>query len=346
MSLYTAHTQQGLLLNANENANGPRDEVLEEFYAAVKEGALNRYPEDSASQLKERYASLYNLDPAGILVGNGSDMTLQIMINTLCRDGKKLVTLDPDFGMYHFYTAAMQSEVLPFATAWNGDFDLDAFIETIKTSNTGLVLFSNPNNPTGHMLSRDEILRLAKAIDPIVLAVDEAYMDFSDQSILDVVQDLDNVIVTRTLSKSWGLAGIRVGFLITNPKITNKLAEWKVVYSVSTLDQLAALAGLNHPENNQDYIELVRNEAKRIEKRLTQIEGLEHGPLHANFYALTTGDPEQNQKIEEALAARNIAVRTWPDHSRIRITIALPEHNDQVLEILETVIPELESSGS
>ena len=339
MSLYTAHSQQGLLLNANENANAPCPEVLEEFYEAVKEGALNRYPEDSAHLLKQRYASLYNLDPAGIIVGNGSDMTLQIMINTLCRDGKKLVTLDPDFGMYHFYTAAMQSEILPFTTYWNVDFDLDAFIETIQTSNTGLVLFSNPNNPTGHLLSRDKILRLAKAIDPIVLAVDEAYMDFSDQSILGVVQDLDNVIVTRTLSKSWGLAGIRVGFLITNPALANRLAEWKVVYSVSTLDQLAALAGLNHPEHNENYIELVRKEAVRIEKRLDQIEGLEHGPLHANFYALTTGSPEQNQKIEAALQARKIAVRTWPDHSRIRITIALPEHNDQVLDVLETVMP-------
>lgn len=339
MSLYTAHSQQGLLLNVNENANAPCPEVLEEFYEAVKEGALNRYPEDSAHLLKQRYASLYNLDPAGIIVGNGSDMTLQIMINTLCRDGKKLVTLDPDFGMYHFYTAAMQSEILPFTTDWNGDFDLDAFIETIQTSNTGLVLFSNPNNPTGHLLSRDKILRLAKAIDPIVLAVDEAYMDFSDQSILGVVQDLDNVIVTRTLSKSWGLAGIRVGFLITNPALANRLAEWKVVYSVSTLDQLAALAGLNHPEHNENYIELVRKEAVRIEKRLDQIEGLEHGPLHANFYALTTGSPEQNQKIEAALQARKIAVRTWPDHSRIRITIALPEHNDQVLDVLETVMP-------
>lgn len=338
MSLYTAHIQQGLLLNANEKANEPSQEIMADFIESLQSGPLNRYPEDSAAALKERFAALYNLDPAGILVGNGSDMTLQVMINTLCRDGKNLITLDPDFGMYAFYTAAMQSKVISYPTKWNGDFDLDDFIELIKASNPGLVLFSNPNNPTGHQLSRQQIFKLAKAIAPVVLAVDEAYMDFSDQSILDAAQDLDNVIVTRTLSKAWGLAGIRVGFLVTNSRLAQKLADWKVVYAVSTLDQLAALAGLHHPEQVQDYIQLVQAEAKRIENRLQAFEALELGPFHANFYALSAGDAKVNQAIEEELASRKIAVRTWPDHERIRITIGLPDQNDQVLNVLETVL--------
>lgn len=338
MSLYQAHSQQGLLLNANENANEPSQEIMADLVESLQSGALNRYPEDSAAALKQCFAKLYTLDPAGILVGNGSDMTLQVMINTLCRDGKNLVTLDPDFGMYAFYTAAMQSKVISYPTQWNGDFDLDDFIRFIKASNPGLVLFSNPNNPTGHQLSREQIFKLADAIAPVVLAVDEAYMDFSDQSILDTVQELDNVIVTRTLSKAWGLAGIRVGFLVTNPRLAEQLADWKVVYAVSTLDQLAALAGLNHPEQAQDYIQLVQAEAKRIENRLQALESLELGPFHANFYALSARDPKVNQAIEEELANRNIAVRTWPNHDRIRITIGLPDQNDQVLEVLETVL--------
>ena len=331
---YKAHKQTGLLLNANENSNRPDAAVIEEFIERMKAADLNRYPDDSACELIETYARLYNLDPEGILAGNGSDATLQVMINTFCRDGKKLVTLDPDFGMYDFYTMAMQSEMYRFPTSWDGSFDLEELTDFIREKNAGLVLFSNPNNPTGHEVSRKELLELAEAIKPAILAVDEAYMDFSSQSLLDEVQNLDNVIVTRTLSKAWGLAGIRCGFLVASRALKEKLDGWHVVYSVSTLDQQAALSGLKHPEHKDRYVRLVQQEAVRIENELDRIDGLQAGPFHANFYSVTAGSPEKNHRIEQAFARENIQVRTWSDSSRIRITIGLPEENERILQIL------------
>lgn len=340
-ALYQAHTQKGVLLNANECSKDPSPAILSDFAKLLSDSHLNRYPEDAATELTEQFAKLYDLDPKGVLVGNGSDATLQIMINTFCRKDHPLVTLNPDFGMYHFYANAMQSEVHAYMTNWAGEFDVEAFIQFAKDNDAGLVLFSNPNNPTGHQIDRKTLLDMAQKLNPIVLAVDEAYMDFSDQSLLDQVQSLNNVIVTRTLSKAWGLAGIRCGFLVANPKMVETLANWHVVYSVSTLDQLAARAGLSHPEVQRDYVALILKEAKRIEDVLSTLTNLKTGEMNANFYSISAIDEngqidvEENARLEQRFAQQNIQLRTWPDHQRIRITIGLPEQNDQILAILK-----------
>ncbi|MDO4663619.1 MAG: histidinol-phosphate transaminase [Erysipelotrichaceae bacterium] len=340
-ALYQAHAQQGMLLNANECSNEPAQVVLDQIAQDLKAGHLNRYPDDQATALAQQFAKLYDLDANGILVGNGSDATLQMMINSLCRQDRPLVTLKPDFGMYDFYASAMQSRVYAYQTKWQGEFDVEAFVQFAKEKQAGLVLFSNPNNPTGHQVDRQTLLQMAKVLDPIVLAVDEAYMDFSDQSLLDQVQSLQNVIVTRTLSKAWGLAGIRCGFLVTNEKLASELAKWRVVYSVSTLDQIAAKAGLAHPEVKDEYVACIQQETKRIAKTLEQVKNLKVGPMHANFYAISFVDEQgnldlkRNEQLEQSFVQQNIQLRTWLSHERIRITIGLPEQNDLVLKLIQ-----------
>lgn len=340
-ALYQAHVQKGILLNANESSNEPSQMILDQIVQDLKDGHLNRYPDDQATQLVQAFAKLYDLDAKGILAGNGSDATLQIMINSLCRQDRPLVTLKPDFGMYDFYASAMQSKVYAYSTNWQGEFDVQALIQFAKDKQAGLVLFSNPNNPTGHQIDRQTLLSMAKGLDPIVLAVDEAYMDFSDQSLLDQVQSLDNVIVTRTLSKAWGLAGVRCGFLIANTKLVEQLAKWRVVYSVSTLDQIAAQAGLAHVEVKDEYVACIQQEIKRIQQQLDKVPLLKVGEMHANFYAISFVDGQgnldlwRNVQLEKSFVQHNIQVRTWPNHERIRITIGLPQQNDLVLKLIQ-----------
>lgn len=335
--LYEAHEQEGLLLNANESARNADPVILEELMTRIQQAALNRYPDDTAKELIEAFASLHHLDPNGVFVGNGSDAMLQLMIHAFCRDGKKLVMLDPDFGMYRFYSTCMQSNHADFPTAWDGSFDLDAFVQFAKEQNAGLVLLSNPNNPTGHLLSKEQMLDLAQKLDPIILAADEAYMDFASQSVLEHAQKVPNLIVTRTLSKAWGLVGIRVGFLVSSLEIAKLLAPYRIVYSVSTLDQLAAIAALHHAEVAAANMEEIQSEKERIASRLTKMPWIEWAPIHVNFYSIKTDDMEE---LEQAFADNQIAIRDNPDHSRIRITIGTPEQNDQVLEILEAWNPE------
>ncbi len=335
--IYEAHEHNGLLLNANESAYNADPIIVEELVERIRNSALNRYPDDSAKELIDTYARANHLDPAGVFVGNGSDAMLQLMIHTFCRGDKKLVMLDPDFGMYRFYSIGMQSDHADYKTAWDGSFDLEDFVRFAKENQAGLVLLSNPNNPTGHVISRDEMQQLAAALDPIILAADEAYMDFADQSVLDLAQKLPNLIVTRTLSKAWGMAGIRAGFLITSPTLAAKMAPYKIVYSVSTLDQQAAIAALNHPEIAAKNIAEIQNEKKRIAERLEQMPWIEWAPIEANFYSIKTEDMED---LEKAFVDNGISIRDYPDHSRLRITIGTPQQNDQVLEILEAWNPE------
>lgn len=131
-ALYQAHAQQGILLNANECSNEPAKAILDQIAQSLKEGHLNRYPDDQAKQLAQAFAKLYDLDVRGILVGNGSDATLQMMINTLCRENRPLVTLKPDFGMYDFYASAMQSKVFAYQPIGKGNLMWRILFDLLK----------------------------------------------------------------------------------------------------------------------------------------------------------------------------------------------------------------------
>ena len=346
MSLYQAHQKKGILLNGNENPQGPSEAWRKSLFDLLSFEDLNRYPDDPSTALIEAYAKVYGLNPKGVMAGNGSDALIQLMVTTFCRDGKPLVCLDPDFGMYHFYTAALQAKAISLSTSWAGEFDQQDFVQLAKENDAGLVLFSNPNNPTGHEVSSQDVLQMAKDLNPIVLAVDEAYMDFSNQSVLDQAQVQPNLIVTRTLSKAWGLAGIRVGFLVANPKLVEQMEQWRIVYSISRLDQLAALMTLQDESYNQPdsikntYIDLVQEESNRLEKELQRL-GLQTGPFHANFYSLTFGSSQANAYLEELFDQHGLTVRTWKDHSRIRITFGTKEQNDQVLAVIQEAVQAL-----
>ena len=331
---YRAHETCGLRLNANESSLTPSSEVMETFQSLLACAELNRYPDDDAIELRQAFAQYYGLNPEQVIAGNGSDALLQLMITAFCRDGKTLVMLSPDFGMYRFYTGCIQSQTAEFATDWNGEFDDDAFVQFAKDHNAGLVLISNPNNPTGHLLSADRVRKLAKALDPVILAMDEAYMNFSDQSMLHEVDQIPNLIVTQTLSKAWGAAGMRCGFLYASKPIIEKLLPYKIVYSVSTLDQLAARAVLAHPQIMEENVKRISEEKKRIQKEIEAIGAYELGEMAANFYSLRM--PEGGlSALEQAFAENGIVIRDYPDHSRIRITIGLPEENDRVLDVLK-----------
>lgn len=331
---YKAHATNGIRLNANESSLPPANEVMETFVELLKSSELNRYPDDFALEMRQAFAALYGLDAGQVIAGNGSDALLQLMITTFCRGDKSLVMLVPDFGMYRFYADSIQTKTFTYPTAWDGSFDLDDFAAFAKAKNAGLVLISNPNNPTGHLLDADTMLLLAKKLDPIVLAADEAYMNFADESLLARVNEADNLIVSATLSKAWGAAGIRVGFLAAGSKLIEAMDPFKIVYSISSLDQLAARAVLAHPEITKERIAAIKKESDRIEEAVRKMKRLEAGEFNANFYALRTVDGSEIE-LENDFKNAGIQIRDYPDHARVRITIGLAEENDAVLSVLE-----------
>lgn len=332
---YTAHTQTGVLLNANENPNGLPEVIVQEVIQALPNLALNRYPEDESRALREAYGSWLGVDPSMILAGNGSDQMLQLLIGALGGHGKTLVTLAPDFGMYDFYAASYGTHVLKYPMDLMHGVDVDDFAAYIQEVQPDLVLFSNPNNPTGTMVPAAGIKALADAIAPIALIADEAYMEFGQDSALPYLDSTPNLYITRTLSKAFGLAGLRVGFLISCPENIAALQPHKIVYNLNTLSQTIAALALAHADLYEQQVEELLQERDRMKQEMEAM-GLVCGPANANYLCVWPADPAAfQQAFEEA----GIQIRSYGDAPYCRITIGLPQQNDQVLSILESLRP-------
>lgn len=329
---YQAHCQNGLLLNANECSLEPDAALMEEIVSAIAQMPLHRYPDDEAAALRSKYGALYGLDKEQVLAGNGSDQLLQLLITALGKEGHPILTIDPDFSMYDFYASCLRLDMKKLQTGRYGEFDWKEAARMAKALQPSLVLFSNPNNPTGFLLPSEEVKKLADAIAPIPFAVDEAYMEFADDSAIRLLDVCKNLYVTRTLSKAWGLAGARIGFVLSSEENIKKLLPWKIVYSVSSLDQAAALAVLDHPQKAMDWVKMVQDERQKMMDALGQFDCIEAVPSQANFVSLYSNQAEQ---IGAFLAGRNIQIRRFPGSDRLRITIGTPQENAVLLEALE-----------
>ena len=311
---YQASQLEGIILNANERTTNVDEKVLDKICERIRKADLNRYPDDGCKRLKKIYADSIGKEAACVLAGNGSDQMLGLMIQLFTGKGRPLAVIDPDFSMYDYYAGMQEAEVKKYAS-----------LDEMKNSSAGLFVFSNPNNPTGKVIDRDTVLAFCDAVAPAPVIVDEAYMDFGDESVLNDIEAHKNLYVTRTLSKAYGAAGIRCGFLVSSKENIGQIEPYHVPYSVSVLDQIAAEAVL---EAGRPYLEEVRQERDRMFEALN---GLPVFPSGANFLFLKG---ECMAELGQYLASSGIHVRTWPGKDQIRITIGTPAENDQVISVI------------
>ena len=187
-------------LDANESFLLPTDTDREKMARAAAEAALNRYPDPLATRLCEAFAARYQVKPALVTAGHGSDALISIILSTFLQKGEKVLTLSPDFSMYAFYTSITETPCITLPKKPDMTVDVTAVIDTIRREGVRLLIFSNPCNPTSVGLPRDGVRRLLRETDALVV-LDEAYMDFWDQSMLGEVEAYDNLILLRTCSK-------------------------------------------------------------------------------------------------------------------------------------------------
>lgn len=317
---YEARQSGGLLLNANESSEGFDPEILEQLHRAVEQIPFNRYPDDECTSLVQSFADWQGLEPEQVLAGNGSDAVLGLLISLFTGRDRKLVTWDPDFSMYDYYATLQDAEIVKIPVG-----DVEALVAAGKDAD--LVMISNPNNPTGMTLSREEMRQVLAALPQTPVVVDEAYMDFSDQSLLPEVEDWPNLYVTRTLSKAMGAAGLRLGFLAGSRQNMERIRPYRVPYSINAFSQAAGTVLLENAERFEARTETIRQERERVFETLKAL-GLPVQPSGANFLFLQGDGMEAlGRNLEE----RGVIVRTWPGREQIRITISVPEENDQLL---------------
>lgn len=330
---YTSHKQSGLLLNANENNYPMPEAVRNDIEKAVAELDFSRYPEDEASDLRETYAKWLGVKPEQIIAGSGSDQMLQLLIQSFLGKDKTLFTLAPDFGMYDFYASAYEANVKRYPFDMQQGMDVDDFIEKAKEAKPDLVLFSNPNNPSGVMLSARDIKKIADELYPVPVASDEAYMEFGKDSALKYLENTENLYITRTLSKAFSLAGIRCGFLISNPENISRLLPNKIVYNLSSLAQKIAQAVLKHADIYEEQTEKTIQQRDLLKKEFEEL-GLECGPANANYLCVY---PKDMAGFVRAFEDAGIQIRLYPGKDYARITIGTPEDNARVLDVLKNL---------
>jgi len=321
-------------LASNECPTEPFPEVV----AAIAEAAsdVNRYPEDSGYYLVNALAERHGVDPGQVWLGAGSTQLLGCIALSAGGPGTSAVYADPSFVMYPI--ATLVAGARPIEVPLDGEWrhDLDAMLEAIEDDTT-VVYLCNPNNPTGTHRSAEDIAAFIDAVPPSVLVVvDEAYHHYVTakdyESALPIAVERDNVVVTRTFSKIYGLAGLRIGYAIGNADTITKLRTTQPPFSANTIAQAAALESLAHDDRMAEHADANTAGRAQLESGLDD-RGIAYAPSQANFIAMKVSDDPK--ELSDRLLREGVIVR--PMGSIIRVTVGTEDENRQFLEALDEV---------
>ena len=329
-------------LDANENPYGPSPSI---YRALADEKDYHIYPDPDSTALRQALSRYTGIDATHIIAGQGADELIDLIVRLFVRPGDAVINCPPTFGMYRFDTELNGGKVIDVER--KSDFTLDP--ETIteianrrgevpsSAKNTKILFITSPNNPDGSVLS-DVCLRELLEL-PLIVVLDEAYIEFAGGSRADWVLQHENLIVLRTFSKWAGLAGLRVGYGIFPPWIISHLLKIKQPYNVNVAGSVAALASLSDVRYLQENIRKIVEERERLYSALRNFDFLEPYPSEANFI-LSRVVGRDAAGLKAALAERGILIRYFntprlQDH--VRISVGKPSQTSVLLDALEVV---------
>jgi histidinol-phosphate aminotransferase len=328
-------------LASNESPFPPHPKVVEAI--ANTAAAMNRYPDPDATLLRRRLAERYETEPGRVAVGNGSCEILLAAAEALCEPGAEIVYAWPAFSMYPYLSALTGAREIRVPLAEGDVHDLDT-MATEVTAATQLLIVCNPNNPTATHIPAAEIAAFCERIPPhVTVILDEAYVEFQTHddpdATLDLLADFPNLVVLRTFSKCYGLAGLRVGYAIGSPKFRAAADAVRQPFSVNALAQAAGAEAILHQDDVLRRVEGTIAARLTVEEGLREL-GLQTADTHANFSWVDLGDADEAEVIA-GLAEREIAVRPGkalggPGH--IRVSYGTAEENDRFLRGLSELL--------
>ena len=310
-------------LDANENPNNT---------------GLNRYPDPLQWKLKTRISEIKKVPKENIFLGNGSDEAIDLLFRAFCEPGRdKALICSPTYGMYQVSADINNVEVIDVPLTADWQLDIPEIKSAINDSNPKLIFICSPNNPTGNSMNRNDVLEIASKFNGLVV-IDEAYIDFSaEESFSSKLETNNNLVILQTLSKAWGLAGIRLGMAFAHTEIIDVLNRIKPPYNVNQLTQETALKKLVELDTFQAEMKMILSERKRLEVELNLLSNVVAVyPSDANFLMVKFTQPKS---VYDALTEQEIVVR---DRSKVaegclRITVGTPEENTQLLQELKKI---------
>lgn len=340
MSVYNQYLNSSdeykIKLDSNEIYMDIDQNILMKMKSCLTSVDINRYPDNEMKMIRELYADYAKVDADNIIVGNGSDEAIQMAVSRYGKSGSNVLTLSPDFTMYDFYVARYGGNLNKYKLDKDIDFNVEEFIEAGKSAKVDLIIFSNPNNPTGRVIPAEDIIRVLDEFKDKTVVVDEAYYEFYGKSMVSYINEYKNLIVTRTLSKAWGLAALRIGFLITNKENIEELLNYKVPYTISSYSQKLASIILKYPGKVIENTKLIIKNREELYKNLKAIQ--ENAAMKIAFYPSNGnyiyGKTPHKEALIKGLESNGIYIRNFKDDS-FRITVGSPMQNKKVIESIK-----------
>ncbi|MEM2537550.1 MAG: histidinol-phosphate transaminase [Candidatus Bathyarchaeia archaeon] len=326
-------------LNLNENLFVSREKLLELITEALADLDPRLYPQDEEERLREKIGEYVGFPADNIVVGNGSDELLERIAHLFLEKGEKAITISPTFSMYRFAVSLQRAKLVEVPLKEDFSLDVDGLLSNV-TPKTKVLFLCSPNNPTANQFGIDEIRFLSESF-PGVVVVDEAYVEFADYSAASLVRKYENLIVIRTFSKAFGLAGLRLGYCIANVEVAKAISECvSPPFSVNTVSlKVGAKVLENKATIFEEAIREVRAERGRLVKTLNSINGVKAFDSKANFVLFKTEKPLDT--VYNSLLQRGVLVRKIGNiigfQNCFRATVGLPWMNAKLIEALKEI---------
>lgn len=334
-------------LNQNESPFDLPPAFKEELLEIFEQVEVNRYPTEQPERLRRALAEHDGVAPEGIIVGNGSNEITYTFGLAVLDPGSPVVLPRPMFSLYDKVARLQDADLTSVPARDDLRFDADGLVEAVAETEAVLTVLATPNNPTGLAMTLNEIERVVAA-SPGFVVVDEAYVEFNPEgTAVELLDRHPNVIILRTLSKAFGLAGVRVGYLLAHPEVVRELMKARLPFMVSRFAEQTALAVLRRSDLVEKRVRRMRASIREITERLQAMEGVEVVPSQANFAIFTT--PVPADALQERLADHGVLVRNMGGYPELkgylRVSAGTEAENNAFLGALEKSLHEVAPDG-
>ena len=320
-------------LDANENPYGYSQAVSK---ALASYGEYNIYPDDGQTKLRRLLAEYCGVDAKYIVAGGGSNQLIDLILRLFLNRDEEVINCVPTFGIYKFSTDLCGGKLVEIPRKENFDIDLSA-VQAAVNDRTKVIFLANPNTPTGNIISETDIRDVLEI--GVVVVVDEAYYEFSRQTVVPLVEEYANLIVLRTFSKWAGLAGLRVGYGLFPPEIADYILKIKIPYNVNVAAMVAVEESLNDIDYLQSTVQKIIDERERLFFELEKISWLKPFPSQANFI-LCKVEKGNALQLRQKLQEKGILIRYYDDtllRDYVRISVGKPENTDALMNVLRNI---------
>ncbi|MDZ7723357.1 MAG: histidinol-phosphate transaminase [candidate division KSB1 bacterium] len=330
-------------LNQNESPFDVPEEIKNRCIQRIEQLAWNRYPINNSQLLRDKLAARHAVSADQILLGNGSNQLFQTLLTAVLSPGDGVLLTPPTFSLYQLFAKIYDASIIEVMHPPDESYPLDKVLEKIKHESPRLVIVCSPNNPTGAEISLPDVENICRNAPGLVL-FDEAYGEFSDREAVSLVQRHENLVVSRTFSKAFSMAGLRFGYLIAQRPVIQQLGKVNLPYNVNVFTEQVAMELLNHQSDLMQHVQYLQTERDRVYALLQRLSTVTVYPSAANYLLLKGPD---DLDLFEALKKHGILVRDVGSYPLLqghqRVTIGCKEENDLFLDALQRVMQEYHS---